>query len=113
MKKGLLCLAFAFILLSGCSKTINMNNVFDEPNFTGIVDEVNKGSILVSVNEDEDEIKSSDLISVLLDVELKDSITDLKVGDEVRVYYDGSIAESYPAQVDKVYAIILVDSSEE
>lgn len=86
-----------------------MDSVKSKPNFAGTVTEVNEKSILVSVNEDEDEIKSSDLISVSLNVELKDTLTDFKAGDEVRVYYDGTIAESYPAQIHKVYAIMLVN----
>ena len=111
--KKIICLTIVFILLVGCSKTIDMDNVVNEPNFAGIVEEVSDGAIIVRVNEDEDENKSSDLISVSLDVELKDSMTDFEIGDEVRIYYDGNILESYPAQVNKVYAIILVDSSEE
>ena len=34
-------------------------------------------------------------------------MTDFTVGDRVIVYYDGEIAESYPAQVNTVYAIVL------
>ena len=92
---------------------MNMNTVTNEPNFSGIVDEVYEKSILVRVNKDEDAIQSSDLMSVSLDVELKDSMTHFEIGDEVRVYYDGTIAESYPAQINKVYAIIFVSSPEE
>jgi len=40
-------------------------------------------------------------------------MTHFSVGDAVRVYYDGTIAESYPAQVDTVYAIILVKPPED
>ncbi|MDL2238009.1 YobA family protein [Christensenellaceae bacterium OttesenSCG-928-K19] len=93
----------------GCSKQLNMNTVLNEPNFVGIVTEVNEKSILVKVNEDEDAYKSSDLINVSLEVEIKDGLSEYDVGDEVRVYYDGSIAESYPAQVSKVYAITIVN----
>ncbi len=107
MKKWILVLFFVIILLTGCSKKIDMNNVKNEPNFSGIVEEVSEQSILVKVNEVEDEFQSSDLISVSLDVELKDSITSFSIGDEVLIYYDGNIAESYPAQINKVYAIIL------
>lgn len=92
---------------------MNMNTVVSEPNFSGIIDEVYEQSILVRVNEGEDEKRSSDLMSVSLDVMLKDSMTFFEVGEEVRVYYDGSIAESYPAQINKVYAIIIVDPDEE
>lgn len=113
MNKHFFYLLFVFVLLSGCSKPMNMNTVVSEPNFSGIVDEVYEQSILVRVNEGEDEINSSDLMSVSLDVTLKDSMIYFEIGDEVRVYYDGSIAESYPAQINKVYAIMIVDSDGE
>lgn len=113
MKKWLITLLFVFVFLEGCFKPMNMNTVVKEANFAGIVEEVYEWSILVRVNEDEDEIKSSDLMSVSLYAELKDSMTHFEVGEEVRVYYDGSIAESYPAQINKVYAILLVDSGGE
>lgn len=111
MRKWVFCLIFLFILLGGCTIPMNMNTVIKEPNFGGTVEEVHEKSVLVRVNENES--TSSDLISVSLDVELKDSMTDFEVGDEIRVYYDGNIAESYPAQVNKVYAIILVSPPEE
>ena len=53
---------------------------------------MNEHSIMVKVSEDEDEAQSSDLISVSLNVELEESMTDFNVGDEVRVYYNGEIA---------------------
>lgn len=107
--KNIILLLLLFILLTGCSRPMNMNTVLDEANFTGIVEEVNNQSVLVRVNENEEEIKSSDLIKVSLDVEIKDSMKNFSIGDEVCVYYDGNIAESYPAQVNRVYAIILVN----
>jgi beta-lactamase regulating signal transducer with metallopeptidase domain len=86
---------------------MSMNNVDKEPHFAGTVTEVYDNTILVSVNEGEDARKSSNLISVSLNVKLKDSMTDFAVGDKVIVYYNGEIAESYPAQVNTVYAIVL------
>lgn len=112
MKKWL-CLLLMTMVLMGCSKKMTMDTVVDEPNFTGIVEEVSENTILVRVNEGEDELKSSDLISVSLNAELEESVTEFTVGDEVCVYYDGAIAESYPAQIHKVYAITLVSPSEE
>lgn len=91
------------------NRPMNMNSVLDQPNFMGRVEEVRDQSILVRVNEDEEEIRSSDLINVSLDVEIKDSLSDYTVGHIVQVYYDGNIAESYPAQVNNVYAIVIVD----
>ena len=109
IKKSIVVLFCIIALLASCSKEINMNNVKNEPNFSGIVEEVNEYSILVKINENEDEFQTSDLISVSLDVELKDSATKFNTGDEVEIYYDGNIAESYPAQINKVYAIILIN----
>lgn len=111
MKKKILVLFFIMIILSGCSKKINMNNVSNEPNFMGTVKEINEYSILVTVNENEDEFQSSDLISVSLDAKLKDSTGSFNIEDEVRVYYDGNIAESYPAQINNVYLIDLIKLS--
>lgn len=107
MKKIILYLIMILVLFTGCTDSITMEDVVKEPNFSGIVEEIEEKSILVRVNEDE--VTSSDLIYVSLDVELKDNMIDFNIGDEVRVYYDGNIAESYPAQVNKVYAIILLD----
>ena len=44
---------------------------------------------------------------VSLNVENKDSMTSFNIGDEIVVYYDGNIAESYPMQINTVYAITL------
>lgn len=46
---------------------------------------------------------------VSLDAENKDDMVDFNIGDEVIVYYDGNIAESYPLQINTVYAISLKD----
>ncbi|WP_367568793.1 M56 family metallopeptidase [Lacrimispora sp.] len=85
----------------------SMNDVVNEPHFAGTVIEVHDNTILVRVNEGEDARRSSDLISVSLNVKLKDSVTHFTVGDKVIVYYNGEIAESYPAQVNTVYGIVL------
>jgi hypothetical protein len=84
-----------------------MNNVHKEPHFAGTVTQVYDNAILVSVKEGEDARRSSDLISVSLKVKLKDSMRQFMIGDEVIVYYNGEIAESYPAQANTVYAIVL------
>lgn len=62
--------------------------------------------LLVAPNEDSNEYKSSDKISVaFIDAKIlnengeKISKEDLKAGDFIRIAYDGSIAESYPAQI--------------
>ncbi|MDR7810234.1 M56 family metallopeptidase [Lacrimispora sp.] len=86
---------------------MSMHNIAKEPHFAGTVTEVNDNTILVIVDEGEEVRRNSDLISVSLNVKLKDSITHYNVGDRVIVYYNGEIAESYPAQINTVYAIVL------
>lgn len=109
MKKLIFIILILSIIMTGCSKPRDMDSIMDEPNFAGIVEEVYDQSILVRVNEGEEELRSSDLIRISLDAEIEDSQTDFHIGDEVRVYYDGTVAESYPAQISKVYAIVLVN----
>lgn len=109
MKKKLLSLTIIIVLLFACSKDININNVHKQPNFKGVVKEVSKQSILVFVDENEEEIKSSDLISVSLDTVLKEEVLSFNPGDKVLIYYDGTISQSYPAQITKVYLITILD----
>lgn len=112
-KKMLLILIIVIVIISlpilYFFKPMTMNDIYDKPNFTGVVEEVHDKAILVSVNEYEDEIKSSDKMVVSLEVKLKDSITRFKVGDKVKIFYDGTILESYPAQINFVYAILLIN----
>lgn len=98
-------LLIAFLLVYN----FNRNDSYHKPNFTGTVTEIFDKSIMVSVDEGEEELDSSDKIIVSLDVKSKDSKTHFTVGDRVNVFYDGVIAESYPAQINTVYEILLVD----
>ena len=104
-------LVLAFV---GCDK-ISDNITVEEPNnsnadnvqisysFRATVLKTMQSSILVQPSEDSNENKSSDKISV--------STKDLSIGfdivegDEIVVYYDGLIAESYPAQIYTTYKI--------
>lgn len=112
-KKIVIIIGGAFLLIillvAYVYRPLTLNNISNKPNFKGVVTEVYENSMMVSVNADEDESKSSDLMIVSLDVKIKDSMTDFEVGNKVKVYYDGNIAESYPAQINTVYAVLLVD----
>lgn len=70
---------------------------------TATVLEVREKSILV--NEDGKEYGE---INVSLD-KVK-NVPDLHVGDKVRIYYTGGIAESYPAQINKAAKIEVLES---
>lgn len=113
MKKRYLVLILVFFVvvvgLAYLFRPMTMNDIYDEPNFQGTVVETDETSMLVAVAPEEQESKSSDLISVSLKVQLKDSMTQFAQGDRVKVYYNGEIAESYPAQVHTVYAILLLE----
>lgn len=106
---GLVLVLIILLVLAYVFRPMTMNDIYDKPNFSGTVIEVYEGEIIVSVNEGEDELKSSDKMSVSLNVKLKDSMTHFDVGAKVKVFYDGTIAESYPAQIHTVYAILLAN----
>lgn len=100
-----LVLIFFFVFtLSGCNNR-SMNYIIEnKPSITGIVKESDDYSILIENETGE--------YRVSLDVENKDSVTHFCIDDEVTVYYDGNIAESYPMQINTVYAIVLKTPSE-
>ena len=107
MKKYIVfTLALAYILaLAGCNNR-SMNYIIEnEPSVAGIVKEVRDDSILIYMETDAYPYGAE--CSVSLDVENGDSYTDLSVGDEVVVYYNGDIAESEPLKIETVYAITL------
>lgn len=91
----LLCL----LALAGCSNRSMNYIIANEPNITGVVKEGNEQSILIENENGE--------YWVSLNVENKDSMTHFHIGDEVVIYYNGNIAESYPMQINTVYAITL------
>ena len=100
MKKFIaLVLALVSILtLAGCVRSMNYI-ISNEPSITGIVQKITNDSVLMENESGE--------YWVSLDVENKDSLTHFSLGDEIVVYYDGNIAESYPMQISTVYAITL------
>ena len=101
MKKlvALLLALICLLGLIGCSNRSMNYIIANEPNITGIVKEANENSILIENENGE--------YWVSLNVENEDSMTHFSIGDEVVVYYDGNIAESYPMQINTVYAILL------
>ena len=85
--------------MCGCNNR-SMNYIIqNEPNMTGIVKRINNDAFLMENENGE--------YWVSLKVENKDSMIHFSIGDEVVVYYDGNVAESYPMQINTVYAITL------
>lgn len=110
MKRMTIILSSLAILLAlvGCGRP-SMNDIIDnEPSITGVVQEVHDTHILIYIKTDgyPDGVDCS----VSLDVENKDGMySPITVGDKVTVYFDGNIAESYPLQINTVYAITLTE----
>ena len=106
-KQFTIILAVLIILgLTGCNNR-SMNSIIkNEPSITGVVTEVHDKYIQIYI-ENEGYPYGADC-DVSLDVENKDgTYSPITIGDEVVVYYDGSIAESDPMQINTVYAITL------
>ena len=101
MKKLIaLFLALVCVLgMVGCNNRSMNYIISNEPSITGIVKETNENAIMIE-NADGEYWASRN-------VENKDSMTSFNIGDEVVVYYDGNVAESYPMQINTVYAITL------
>lgn len=114
MKKKWLIISVVLVLLVGVvvamylNRPMTMNDLKGKPNITGTVMEVSDGAILVMTYENE----MNTLYSVSLDTELKDSMNDFDANQQVKVYYDGIVLESYPMQIQHPYAILLVDTTE-
>ena len=88
---------FNFKVENISSNPVNtVNHEQNEHSFFGKVIESTASYIIVEPNEDEDIRKSSDKISISLG-EYNDAI--YEVGTNVKITYDGTIMESYPAQV--------------
>ena len=106
MKKQVALLLSLICLLGliGCSNRSMNYIVANEPNITGVVKEANENAILIENETGE--------YWVSLNVENEDSMTHFSIGDEVVVYYDGNIAESYPMQINTVYAILLKEPAD-
>jgi len=72
--------------------------------------------LLVEPVEGSAELRSADKIIVYVrDADLLDAgnneipINDMEPGEQVEIYYDGAIAESYPAQIHGCYRVTLLD----
>ena len=106
---AVLCsLVMILLALVGCAPRSMNYIIANEPSITGVVQEVHDTYILIYV-ETEGYPTGADC-SVSLDVENKDGLySPISVGDMVTVYFDGNIAESYPLQINTVYAITLTE----
>lgn len=102
-----MALALACLLtLVGCNNK-SMNYIIEnKPSVTGIVEEVHDDYVIM-YSETAEGYPNGSHWHIPLDVENQDSYTDVVVGDEIVVYYDGSAMETDPLQIATVYAITL------
>lgn len=92
--------------LVGCN-TKSMDYIIEnKDNVTGIVHEVYNDYVIMYSDTAEGYPNGSEW-KISLNVENKDSYTDLSVGDEIVVYHDGNVMETSPLKVGTVYAITL------
>ena len=82
----LLCLGLAVSLLTGCARTID-EIIEEEPSVRGTVAGVNAKYFLLDVDREDPAYETASRISVSR---------------------DGVIAESYPAQISTVYAVLYI-----
>ena len=107
--KWILAVIMMTFLIAACGKTEDpiILPEQEEPitmTFQAVVLEVSDLSILVMPVEGSAELDSSDRFSI----PNKEGI-ELQAGDMIEIEYDGSIMESYPAQLGEVYKITLIE----
>ena len=92
--------------LVGCNRKSMDYIIANKPSVTGIVEEIHDDYVIMYA-ETAKGYPYGSYWDVPLDVENQDSYTDIVVGDEIVVYYDGSAMETSPLQIAEVYAITL------
>lgn len=108
-----LLLALALLVMAGCGGTGTgspLDGSAPSFSFTGMVVEVRDTYLLVEPPEGESVRSSADLFEVPLTGEGFVTATEWTVGMTVEVAFDGTILESYPAQLDRVYSVSAVET---
>ncbi len=99
----MLCLIFVF---SGCAPSRTMDYIIaHEEKIKCVVEATADDYVMVSVNSDDPVYEEYQQLLVSLDVENDDSCKYFDIGDEIWVYYDGTISNG---KVMTVYAITLM-----
>ncbi len=105
---SVLLVFFCMITLSGCK------NEAGQVYFNARVLEVNEGFVFVRCSEAFNSgISVGEELPVTTDVVADKGVPEMKVGDNVRVVFNGDIMESDPLQLGTVFAIYLLDENGE
>lgn len=87
-------------------ETVRFEAVMD-----AVVVELETASFLIEPCEDEWERQSSDRIQLSMN-DLPEGVQEkLSVGNRIRVVYDGCVQETYPAQLARVYDIVIEENN--
>jgi hypothetical protein len=84
----------------------------ESEHFTATVLDAKSGSILVEPDKDSWAARSADQIRVALTGFEEAETLSLAPGDVVEIYFDGSIAETYPAQIVSITGLELIEKQE-
>jgi len=111
-KQLLLILTLSLVLMVTACGTISdggesETGETEKSTFQATILEIHDGYYLVEPVEGSAERNSADQITVPM--KNMDASSELEVGDALEIEYDGSIAESYPAQITDVYSIKVVE----
>ena len=90
------------------SFTVVTNGGNETVTFQAIILEIQDGYYLVEPMEGSAELNSAD--QIIIPMKNMNPSPEPEVGDVLEIEYDGSIAESYPAQISNVYSIRVVES---
>lgn len=115
-KKRIMVILMGILLLTGvagCGSINESNAAKGEAYFNATVLEVREDSVLVEPFAGEEELKSADKIVVSTKVMSTNKVPTMEPGTLIRIVYNGEILESYPAQINKVVAIYLVNEKGE
>lgn len=104
---------FLVVGITGCGSKRDSDTAKGESYFNAVVLEVKEDAVLVEPLKGEEELKSADKILVSTRVMSTNEVPAMESGTYIRIVYNGEILESYPAQINKVFSIYLVDEKGE
>ena len=111
MKKTLaLLLALLFLLGAGCSRDMNWV-ISNEPSVRGTVEQIGEDYVLIRASEVEGFCFSAGadwLVRAEKATRLHDCKFSARIGDEVAVYYDGTVEMGAVPQISNVHGYCLI-----
>lgn len=112
-KKIILSIIAVFFMIGTIMAMFAVNGTVgsDKAYFNGVIKEVQESQVLVEPEKGTFQ-GSTDAIWITLNTVSPNLPKNLKVGDTIRIVYDGMIQETYPAQINGAYAIYLIKDGE-